>query len=366
MVKLKTMVSKIIQFFKHYWIFVVLAAIAGGFIIIRLNQKVQPSPGPKPTPSPSISLSFPKITGSTLPPNSKITASNFSFPSQLKTYQGQEKELSSDQAKKIAFGLNFSGSPQETNDVFLGTFYTWNSNRAFLSIGLKANKVDYGQDLGVATIPKQGTLPSLESAKTTLEELLTKLGLEPDFELKWQKEEYLTQGYYFQPVTGPEEADFIKIGANPAIGQYQLVGLNPTEPLISLILDKNKGVVRFQYQIYFSGFEGLETYDLKTKEEVESILLSEGRIVYFGTFQESVKPPEITQAEFNQITLAYYQDPDKNPIIQPIFILSGQGTLENGEKTEIIAYLPAIKFGTQTQQENLEVPREFFQIPELP
>jgi len=94
-------------------------------------------------------------------------------------------------------------------------------------------------------------------------------------------------------------------------------------------------------------------------------LVSEGRIVYLGNYQNISGEPAFTKAEFNQITLAYYQDPEKNPIIQPIYILSGQGTLENGEKTEIIAYLPAIKFGTQAPQ-NQEVPREFFQLPELP
>jgi hypothetical protein len=366
MVKLKVMIEKITKFFKRYWIFVILAAIASGLLIFRLYQKQQPLPEPQPMPPPPISLSQPKISGTTLPSNSKISLTDFSFPSRLRIYQGQTAELSLDKAKKIAQGLNLSGSPQEVNDVFLGTFYTWSSDTAFLSVGLDTNKIGYSLDLSQVSTPQEGSLPSTESAKAELENLLSKIGLEPDFELKWQKEEYLMKNYNLPPTSSPEEADFIKVGANQTIGQYQLVSLNPTEPLISLILNKNKEVVRFQYQIYFSNFEDQETYDLKTKVEVENLLLSEGRVVYFGTFQTSVKPPEISQAEFNQITLAYYQDPDKNPILQPIYILSGQGTLEDGEKTEIVAYLPAIKFGTQSQQENLEVPREFFQIPELP
>ena len=365
MVKLKEIMRKIIQFFKRYWVFIVLAAVASGLLLVRLNQRGQPVPEARPTPTPQSSLSLPKITGTVIPPNTKINLQEFSFPTRLKIYQGQERPLASDKAKKIAQELGFSGSVQESEDVFLGTFYSWSSKTHFLSVAFKANKIDYGMILGLTPTPKQGTLPSPEIAKTELENLLSKLGFSPSFELKWQKEHYLTEGYDLPPASNQEGADFIKISANPAISQYQLVNLDPTEPLISLILNKNKEIVRFQYKIYFSDFQGQETYDLKTKGEVESSLLSEGRIVYFGTYATSVKPPEITQAEFNQITLAYYQDPDKNPIIQPIYILSGQGTLENGEKTEIIAYLPAIKFGGQTPQ-NQEVPREFFQLPELP
>jgi len=358
------MLNKIKFFLKRYWIFIVLAAVASGLLLVRLNQRGQPVPEAQPTPTPQLNLSLLKITGAVVPLNTKVIFQEFSFPTRLKTYRAEKNELTSDQASRIAQELRFSGSAQRSEDVFLGTFYTWSTKTNYLSIALKAIELDYGVDLTQMTTPKQGNLPSPQVAINTLEDLLNKFELKPEFELKWQKEAYLSKGYYLQP-TQPEQADFISVGANPTIGQHQLVGLDPTSPLISLILNKNKEVVRFQYQVYFSSFEGQETYNLKTKKEVESALLSEGRIVYFGTYQESVKAPKITQAEFNQITLAYYQEPEKNLVIQPIYILSGQGTLENGETTEIIAYLPAIKFGTQTQ-ENIEVPREFFQLPELP
>ena len=366
MVKLKTMLKKIIQFFKRYWIFIILAALASGLLLFRLNQRGQPTqPGPQPSPVPGISLTPLKIEGAVLPLKTKINLQDFSFPSRLKTYLGQESQSSSTQAKRIAQELGFSGSAQESEDVLLGVFLTWNSETHYLSISLETSKIDYGKNLGLTPVPKQGSLPSPETAKTNLENLLSRLGLKPSFELKWQKEEYLTEGYNLPSVSGPEQADYLKISANPAVGQYQLVGQDPTRPLISLILDKNKEIVRFQHQVYFSDFQGQETYDLKTKEEIENLLLSEGRIVYFGTYQTSVGPPDLTQAEFDQINLAYYQSPDKNLLIQPIYLLSGQGILENGETTEIITYQPAIKFGTQAPQ-NLEVPREFFQLPELP
>jgi len=363
--KIKKVIEKVIQFFKRYWIFIVLATVASSLLVFRLSQREQPSLEPQPTPAPQIKLSPPQISGVNLPRNSIFSISDFSFPPRLKIYQGSESKISSDQAVKIAREFGFSGSPQESEDVFLGNFYTWATKTKFLSIALNSNTINHGLDLSQSQLPTKGALPSPETAKTTLENLLENLGLSPQFELKWQKEDYLVNRYSLPFVNNPKEADFIKVGFNPAVGQYQMIGLEPNEPLVSLVLDKEAKLISFSYQLYFSSLEDLEIYDLKDNNDVQALLITEGKIVYSDSYEEIVKIPNFVQAEFNQITLAYYQDPDKNPIIQPIYILSGQGTLESGEKTEIIAYLPAIKFGTQTPQ-NQEVPREFFQLPELP
>lgn len=357
--------EKLKVFLKHYWIFILLATVASGLLIIRLSQGGQTPPSLQPTPAPQSTLVKPKISGIEIPLSTELAITDFSFPSRLKTYRGQEKKIPLPQTTKIAREFKFYNPPQKNEDLFLGIFYTWNSETHFLSIASDSNTIIYGLDLYQSSPPTQGALPSPEVAKSSLENLLEKLDLSPSFELKWQKEEYLVQGYSFPSVNDPEEADFIKVGFNPAVGQHQLVGLDPNKPMVSLILGKGEEIVRFEYQIYFDSLEGQETYELKTEKEIQTILTTEGKIVYAGTYEETTKEPDLVQAEFNQITLAYYQDPDKNPIIQPIYILSGQGTLENGDKTEIIAYLPAIKFSTQTQ-ENLEVPREFFQLPELP
>lgn len=336
------MLSKIIQFFKHYWVFILLAAITGGLVMLRISQKQLPLPTilPKPTPQPF--LTKPTIAGFKIPTDSKLTVITFSFPSQLKTYQGQKNKISSEKAIKIAQEFNFTQPPQVSEDVSLGKFYAWTSEAYSLSIGFEAGEVSYGRNLYQSEPPTHGTLPSPQSTRSTLENLLVKLELTPQFEPKWQKEEYLVHGYYLQLVATPQKADFIRIGFNPGINQYQLVGLNPNEPLVSLTLGKGGETIYFRYQVYFSDFEGRESYELKTKEEVQRTLTTEGKIVYAGTFKKTTKEPEITQADFNQIQLAYFQEPEKSQIIQPIYILSGRGTLTNGEETEIIAYLPAI------------------------
>ena len=308
--------------------------------MLHLAQRGQPLSPPKQTLNPS--LTRPKIDGIKIPSDTKLALTDFSFPSQLQIFQAQESKISSDKAIKIAQELNFSQPPQKSEDIFLGTFYAWSLKPHFLSISLDSSKIEYGLDLYQTQIPTQGTLPSPETAKTTLENLLAKLDLTPEFKIKWQKEKYLVQDYYFFPTANVEEADFIKVGFNPAFGQYQLVSLNPTEPLVFLILGKNGEIIRFQFQIYSSKFNSQAAYILKTKEEIQESLTREGKIIYAGTLKKTTKEPEISQASFDKIQLAYFQEPEKTSVIQPIFILSGQGILAGGEVAEIIAYLPAI------------------------
>lgn len=338
------MLSKAIQFFKRYWVFVLLAAVASGLIMLRLSQRGQPPlPGFQPRPTPQPTVIKPTITGFKIPPSPKLTLTDFSFPSQLKTYQGQESKISPDEAIKIAQEFNFSQPPRKSEDISLGRFYTWASATYSLSIGLDASQISYGLDLYQTQPPTQGALPSPEAAKATLENLLARLDLTPDFESEWQKEKY-------------EEVDFIRVGFNPALDHYQLIGFNPHEPLVSLALGKEEEIIYFRYQVYFSGFVEKETYELKTKEEVQKTLTTEGKIVYAGTFKKTTKEPDFIQASFNQIQLAYFQDPEKALVIQPIYILTGKGTLANKEETEIIAYLPAIS------SKWLKLPREHFRF----
>jgi hypothetical protein len=336
--------DKIKKFLKQYWVFVLLAAVASGLLVLRLSQRGQPSPLVQPPPAPQPGKAQPEIPGISIPQNTQLNLVDFSFPSRLKTYQGTERKISTPQATKIAKEFRFPGSPQKSEAVLGETIYNWSSKTHFLSIALDSGKIEYGLDLYQTQAPTEGLLPSSEEARNILENLLAKLELTPEFELKWQEEEYLLRGFYFLPAPSSEGADFIKVGFNPGIGQHQLVGLDPNEPLVSLILGKGGEIIRFRHQVYFANFAGGKTEDLKSEIEVRGSLITEGKIVAVSAIKKPGKEPEITQAEFNQIRLAYFQEVEKTALIQPVYILSGLGTLSSGEKTELVAYLPALKF----------------------
>lgn len=335
------MIKKIFSFLKKYWFLVLLAMIVGGLVTLKLLFPKKPTPSPAP-PVELKSLVMPKISGASIPKGFKLEIDEFSFPDQLETYQGQESEISPRQAQTIAEKLGFSGSPEESQDIFLGPFQTWSSEIAFLSVALKSHKIEYGLDLYQVEIAQEGPLPTPGEARENLEKLLADLNLKPQFEAKWQKEKYLTKGFYLQPASSPETADFIQIGLNSGLGQYQLVGSGPEEALISLILGKNQTIISFRSQIYFTGFTRQKTYDLKTKAEIKNSLVGEGKIVSFSNQENPLKEPQVDQLEFNEIYLAYYQEPEKTNLIQPIFILKGGAILADEVKTEVTAYLPAL------------------------
>ncbi len=338
------MIPKIMAFLKRYWLLVLLAMIAGGLIILKVLQRNQPSlPGTTtPTATPQTTLESPLIEGVSLPAQTKLNLSQFDFPTQLTVYQGQEKKLTLETATQIAKNLGFKGEPQKSEDVVLGNFYTWTQADRYLSIAADANEIDYGLDLYQAALETEGPIPSPEEAKKSLESLINRLELKASLETKWQKEQYLTQGYSFQPTSDLSKADFIKIGYNLGLDNYQLINQNPREPLISAILGKNEQLVQFHYRLNFTQFEKKSAYVLKTKPEVEQTLVPDGKIVYLGTSNESTLEPTLIEANFSQINLSYLQPTDKNPSVQPVFVLSGQATLSEGETTEIIALLPAI------------------------
>ena len=276
--------------------------------------------------------------------NHKTNLELTDFPSatKLMTYQGREKKLTAQKAKTIAAKLNFPEEFTEADDIFLGTFYIWNSETHSLSVALDANQIIYSLNLFSKPAPQEGQLPTSKRAQNFLEELLAQLDLTIPKQIKWQKEEYLIQSYNFIPTSEASTADFIKVGFNPALEEYQLVKSLPQEPLVSLIIGKNETLVRFQYQIYFDQFIEKESFNLKTEKEVASTLHSEGEIVYLGTMRETTKIMEIKRAVLEEIQLAYFLETEKNPLIQPIYILRGTAWLENSDQTEVIVLLPAI------------------------
>lgn len=103
------MISKIITFFKKYWLFIFLATIAGSLIILKLlvGKPVTESPvTASPTPAPT--LAAPDLGGQPLPADTVVDLTDTDLPSDLIVYRGTNKSLSLDQANQIAADLGFN------------------------------------------------------------------------------------------------------------------------------------------------------------------------------------------------------------------------------------------------------------------
>jgi hypothetical protein len=337
--------KNILKQIRHYWVIIFLAILALSLIFLRLKTEgwLTWPPGRKPAEeSQQQALSLPQFKGQAIPTDYQINFNRLPKETELKVYQSQPNKLSEEQAQTIADHLDFSQPPNKTDDIFSGPILIWNSDIDYLSISLNTHQIDYGLSQNQPVLSQTKPLPSPEIAQEKLEELLTQLKIKTDYEKKWQKEEYLLSGFYPNPTPDLQKADLIKVGFNPALDQFQLIGQNPKEPMVSLILNKNQQIVRFRYQIHLANFEAKSTFELKDKELIQKKLLVEGSIVSTSSDTVDLQKPNIIQANFDQIHLAYFQKDSQDFLIQPIFVMSGTGATSEGDQVNLIAYLPAI------------------------
>ncbi|MFC1727201.1 hypothetical protein ACFL0Y_01635 [Patescibacteria group bacterium] len=358
-------IKKIFVFLKKYWVLVFLSLVTLFLLFWKIFHSF-PSPPPQATPAPPLDLQVlvpPNISGQKIPFQHKFEINDFSYPSQLPIYQGSFEKITPARAQEMAKYFNFLESPQEIEDIFLGHLLAWNSTSHALSIGLETGKVEYLLDLFNSKINQSGSLPSPTETRNSLENLLNKLKISFNFEPKWQKESFLVNNYSFTPTTDSQEADFINIGFNPSLNSYQLVGQQPYELLVSLTLGKNSEVIRFLMYSFFETFTEQDSYPLKSIEEIKRTIISEGRIVYTGKLSKTFQEPQFIRLSFDQISLAYLQEAQKDQLIQPIFILTGKGVLESKEEVEIAAYLPAI---TSSFLKPLSIPQDHLKEIDIP
>lgn len=335
------MISKIFTFFKKYWLFIFLATIAGSLIILKLlvgKPATEPPTSASPTPAPT--LAAPDLGGQPLPTDTIVNLTDTDLPSDLLVYRGTNKSLSLDQANQTAAELGFSTEPTISQDVLLGDFYTWSLEDRYLTVNPAHNHLEYGLDLYQNTVTPGA--PSLDEAQDALESLLKRLELWPDMPVRWQKAVYLNRDTYFTPVDQPTDADFIRVGFNPALDKYSLVGADPTIPLVYAIYGQDLELIKLDYRFSYSDFEKTGEFPLKTETEIKENIVLEGRVVHYEKEDSNLIPPKLTKTAMNTVTLAYYQDLSAPDQVQPVLILSGEATTVEDETIPVIVYLPAV------------------------
>ena len=79
------MMVKIKNFVRKYWLFILLATIAGSLIAFRLVQEESPLPD-QPAPGPTTRLEQPEFTGLLIPADHQLKIEKFFFPAELEVY----------------------------------------------------------------------------------------------------------------------------------------------------------------------------------------------------------------------------------------------------------------------------------------
>lgn len=337
---------RIINFLKRYWLFILLAFLATLVVLIRFFFAKPQEPGrvvPKPTPSfaPLIKIEGVPITGQL-----KIEVAEFPTEEKLFVYKGIPQKLNDSKVREIAVFFGFKGEPIINQEEKKGTIYIWSFQEKYLIVEAGTPRILYGIDLlnNPQLLTKEGSLPTKDEAEEKLKNLYSTLKLSPQFKNLWsQTERYLrVRGPIFEE-TIPFEAELIEAGFGQKIDKFPVLGLDPERPLLRLMLDKNNQIVQFEYQILSSDFQVREEYLLKTKTETENSLRNEGRIVAVNLPIQETTTFRFVSGALNQAEIIYFQPPEPSELIQPVFLLKGEVTLEDGTTTQIVVYLPAIR-----------------------
>lgn len=335
--------NSIKTFFKKYWLFIVLALIAGALISLYFINKIREDEIREDL----ILIPTPKIE-------------RFSIKTPL-SYSGLQKEkinvkeeivyeikpslLSDKEAISIAQKFNFKTIPevyqdQENNNIF----YEWSEVDKYLSINLLTGEIEYQkEDLKSVSQEKDISIDSKQAEKIARSFLENHQLLPPeDINLILSSKQYLQiNEVHFSKVDSLKEAHLLQLNF-----QYQINEKSLSRAFINILLDKNNNIFRLIFKPSFKEIKNIAFYPLKTKKDI----LKELKVVNFIHYLSKPDYP-VTQDEvknlstinLNKIEVVYLKTNQKENYLIPLFFISGKGLLKDGEILEVGLYLPAIK-----------------------
>ncbi len=335
--------NSIKRFFKKYWLFIILALIAGTLLSLYVVNKLDEDEIRE-----DLSLvSPPKIKG--FPLNTNLNYSGLQKEKieikEENVYEIDNYLFSDQEAISIAQKFNFKTIPevyqdQENNNIF----YEWSEGNKYLSINLSMAEVEYQRDDLELISQEKGILSNLSQAEEIARKFLGDFQLLPpeNINLVLDFKKYLQiNEVYFNEVKSPQEASLLQLNFRYQIKEKRLSGAS-----ISLYLTKNNEIFRLIYNPSFKEIKDIGLYPLKTKEEVIKELEMVDFLHYIDKENYYVTSDEIknlSAVNLNKIKLTYLRTAQKENYLIPLFLISGQGLLKNGEKVEVGLYLPAIK-----------------------
>jgi hypothetical protein len=338
------------KFLKKTWLFVLLAALA---TILGVFYFTQQRDSASKTDN-LLSLIPPDIKTYNSPvPNLNNLENNFpEFKNALEVFQVNNYSISDQEALNLAQGFGYQDNPIITNNIN-GPIYSWSNEFNNLSIYLQEAKFQYGLDLLNHPELISGQPPDLQKTEEEFRIFLSQRNLIPQDPIILkpnEKDFYLIGGTNFIKTNSKNpQAKLTFLSFN-----YELNGLiinGPRTPLISAYFDNNFQIARFDYSKIFSTISLLNLYPIKNKEEVLKNLKNNPQISFLknseSLYQESLilgeTIPDLRDLSFNKIELIYYQSPQKQTYLQPVFLITGQAVLNDGRAAEVGIYLPAIK-----------------------
>lgn len=158
-------------------------------------------------------------------------------------------------------------------------------------------------------------------------------------------------GSQFELTPDANSADIYQFHFFPAINNFPIFSTQLQDSPITVAVTNQGDIIEIDYQLpplFYSDYLKnnplqTSTYPLKDQSQL-SQEITQGLPVIASSQLSLGKYPasttNIKKVSYDQIVLGYQADPNQN-LLLPVFQLKGTATLEDGQTTQVTAYLPA-------------------------
>ncbi len=280
------------------------------------------------------------------------------LPSQLPVFpikRVSTTPLKSQRAQELAAQLGFSSPPKilsSSSQRFIAEAKSMEINIVSLNFSLDTDLSILGKSLS------PGSAPPEERAKTEATGFLDRLNLPSPTANRSQKTtSYLKiENGQLREAGSLSDAHLTRVDIIKQLdvsGQsYPILGPNPKEGSIWVAISQQQGewLGRFplaKYQNWEAEEDRGSTYPLETPEQIwRRLLAGEGRVTYLkkqgADPHESFSLPQPESVHIYKAYLAYFESPQPQKYLAPIFVFEGLIGTGNRERWDCVVYLPAV------------------------
>lgn len=327
---------------KKYWVFMVLAALATLLGFVWFKKSLVP-PAQKQLSVKEQSL--PKIEGfSLLGVNiNHQTQFNFSVSSQPEEkapllFVVKTPPYTKEKMTEIARILGFTTEPVESEGTIEGKTLSFNQNSNFLSVN-EGNKIDYGRDLILSPLPREGGFLKKEEALVKIKGLLQRLGINKD--LSSSQESFLLLDGPVPIETKTEDAAVQEITADLSVGGKEIIDFEGEGFFVKAWFDKTGETAKLQIRDVVSSVSLGQEYPLKTLPEIKQAVQKTGKIFFVEGASGPPDSGQLGSILISSIELKYFLAAG-GKTAHPVFLLEGIKQ-EAGGSRKLSIFLPAIK-----------------------
>jgi hypothetical protein len=266
------------------------------------------------------------------------------IPQEIEVYRQQPVNLTQDDARRIAQAVGIQSEPESYTNAII-----FRQDDKILSISLNGKSVSYTESLH--DYLKDLNREALENYATQL--LIQMFPESPLLKETTAATQYFgIIGIHETELTDQDSADFALVEVFSALNDKRIIG--PLDPfgfigMTTVSFSKQSGYTSLRTTVPGIDLSQPGIYPLRTKDMaagelvagniLDSIAIPQGQAYSKGGYGLPLDP---TRAEFTQSEIVYYYDGNPNAFLQPMYLFTGNTSLENGTPAEIKAVLPAI------------------------